>query len=176
MRRLILQILIAVVIFAGGIASGAIWQARRSRVATTLTPATATPRTDETPWPLSKQIVARSLQTHSFRTDKLRRNSNPDVVWRWLKDSIAKYPQNWVKLDISEQHTYGVVLYPPKVLESGELLHCNKELASKGLPLLTAGKRYIPLQVNIDNIICPDWYGFIDADEAQLVYFEGMSG
>ena len=80
-----------------------------------------------------------------------------------------------MKLDISDQHTYGVALYPPKVLESGELLHCNKELTSKGLPLLTAGKRYIPLQVNIDNIICPDWYGFIDADEAQLVYFEGRS-
>jgi hypothetical protein len=96
-------------------------------------------------------------------------------VWRWLKESIAKYPQNWVKLDISDGHSYGVVLYPPKVLEPGELAHCNAELAGKRMPLLTAGKRYIPLQVNVDNIICPDWHGFIDADEARLVFFEGSS-
>ena len=103
-------------------------------------------------------------------------NTNDDVVWRWLKESIAKYPQNWVKLDISDQHVYGVVLYPPKVLESAELTHCNRELAAKGLSPLTAGKIYTPVQVNIDTIICPNWHGFIDADEAQLVYFEGMSG
>jgi hypothetical protein len=81
-----------------------------------------------------------------------------------------------VKLDISEQHTYGVVLYPPKVLEATELTHCNHELTAKGLSPLTAGKIYIPVQVNIDNIICPDWHGFIDADQAKLVYFEGLSG
>ena len=103
-------------------------------------------------------------------------NSNDDVVWRWLKESLAKYPQNWVKLDISDNHIYGVVLYPPKVLESGELAHCNQELATKGLSPLTAGRRYIPVQVNIDNIMCPDWHGFIDADETRLVYFEGISG
>ncbi|HKO61511.1 MAG TPA: hypothetical protein VJV03_10155 [Pyrinomonadaceae bacterium] len=125
---------------------------------------------------MTKQVVARSLQTHSFRTDKLRTNSNPDIVWRWLKESIAKYPQNWVKLEISNQHNYGVVLYPPKMLEPGELAYYNQDLATKGLPLLVANKVYIPLQVNVDTIICPDWHGFIDADEAQLVYFEGISG
>ncbi len=97
-------------------------------------------------------------------------------MWRWLKESIVNYPQNWVKLDISDEHTYGVVLYPPEVLEPGELVHCNRELAGKGLPRLTKGKQYIPVQVNIDNVMCPDWHGFIDADEARLVYFEGISG
>jgi len=93
-----------------------------------------------------------------------------------LRESIANYPQNWVKLDISDQHTYGIVFYPPKVLESGELARYNQELGAKGLAPRAAGKRNVPAQVNIDNIICPDWHGFIDADEAQLVYFEGMSG
>jgi len=158
---------------------GAAWYARRSRgpkvpPQTFPLPVAQTP--PEKPWTLTKQLVARSLQTQSFRTDKLRTNSDHDVVWRWLKDSIANYPQNWVKLDISDQHTYGVVLYPSQALEPFEMNHCNRELAGKGLPLLTAGKRYIPVQVNIDDIICPDWHGFIDVDEARLVYFEGISG
>src|SRR5262245_61805412 len=175
MSRLI-QLVIAVVIFAAGIAVGTAWHSRRVRTSTTaMTSPTAQP-SDEKPWPLNKQIVTRSLQTHSFRTGKLRTNSDPDVVWRWLKESIAKYPQNWVKLDISDQHTYGIVLYPPKVLEPGELTRCNRELADKGLPLLAANKRYIPVHVRIDNVMCPDWHGFIDADEAQLMYFEGISG
>ena len=175
MRRLVVQTIIAIAIFAGGIAVGGVWHARRVRNLPPPSPSPAAQRPDEKPWPLNKQIVARSLQTQSFRTDKLRTNSDHEVVWRWLKESIANYPQNWVKLDISDAHSYGVVLYPAKVLEPGELAHCNHELADKGLSPLTAGKRYIPVQVNIDDIICPDWHGFIDADEARLVFFEGLS-
>src|SRR5688572_15656995 len=78
-------------------------------------------------WPLSQQIVSRSLQSRSFRTDKLHRNSNEEIVWRWLKVSIGGYPQNWVKLNISDNESYGVVLYPPKVLEATELPYYNKE-------------------------------------------------
>lgn len=176
MRRLIVQIVIGLAVFGGGIAVGAIWHARRSRVSIPPPPTLAVQRSDEKPWPLTKQIVARSLQSHSFRTDKLRTNSNDDVVWRWLKDSIAKYPQNWVKLDITDKSSYGVVLYPSEVLEPLELTNCNQELSGKGLPLMQPGKRYIPVQVNIDGVMCPDWHGFIDADEAKLVYFEGISG
>lgn len=176
MRRLVVQIVIVVAVFAGGIAVGAVWQARRSRASLPPPPSLVVQRSDEKPWPLAKHIVARSLQSHSFRTDNLRMNSNDDVVWRWLKDSVAKYPQEWVKLDITYNHSYGVVLYPSKVLAPNELTHCNKELSSKGMSLMQPGKRYIPVQVNIDDIICPDWHGFIDAEEAQLVYFEGMSG
>jgi hypothetical protein len=175
MRRLSLQIVIAIVTFSGGVAVGIAWHARHSHVATSSTPTPLAQRSDEKPWPLTKQIVARALQTQSFSTDKLRTNSDHDVVWRWLKESIARYPQNWVKLDIADQHSYGVVLYPPQVLESGELTHCNRELAGKALPLLIPGRRYVPVQVNVDDIICPDWHGFIDADEARLVYFEGSS-
>jgi len=173
--RRLLQLVLAAAIFACGIGLGAVWRARRVRTSPPPSPSPAAQRSDETPWPLNKTIVARSLQTQGFRTDKLRTNSDHDVVWRWLKESIGNYPQNWVKLNISDQDIYDVVLYPPKVLESGELAHCNHELAARGLPPLAAGKRYIPVQVNIDNIICPDWYGFIDADEAQLIYFEGRS-
>ena len=176
MRRLVVQIVIVIAVFAGGLALGAVWHARRSRVATPPAPSPVAQRADEKPWPLTKQTVARSLQSHSFRTDKLLMNSHDDVVWRWLKDSIAKYPQNWVKLDLTGEHSYGVVLYPSKVLDPNEITHCNKELSSKGLPLMQPGKRYIPVQVNIDNLMCPDWHGFIDADEAQLIYFEGISG
>ena len=175
-RRLVVQIVFALVVFAGGIALGAVWHARRSRVSMPPPPLPVVQRSDEKPWPLTKQIVARSLQSHSFRTDKLRLNSNDEVVWRWLKDSIAKYPQNWVKLDLADRHSYGVVLYPSKVLEPGELTRCNEELSSKGMPPMQPRKRYIPVQVNIDDVMCPDWHGFIDADEAQLVYFEGISG
>lgn len=180
MRRLVIELVIAVVIFGGGIGVGATWHARRIRLSLqpNSQPAasqSAVRSSEEEPWPLTKQIVARSLQTQSFRTDKLRTNSEREIVWRWLKESIAHYPQKWVKLDISDQHTYGVVLYPPEVLESGDLTHYNRELANKGLPLLKAGKRYIPVQVNIDDIICPDWHGFIDADGARLVFFEGLS-
>jgi hypothetical protein len=176
MWRRILQAFIALAIFAGGIAVGAVWHARRLRNSLPPPPSPAARQPDEKPWPLTKQVVARSLQSHSFRTDKLRMNSNDDVVWRWLKESVANYPQNWVKLDISDNHIYGVVLYPPKVLERGELAYCNQELATKGLSPLASGRRYIPVQINIDNVICPDWHGFIDADETQLVYFEGISG
>jgi len=176
MRRTIFQTLVAIALFAGGIVLGAVWHSRRVRSTAPTPSLPVAQRPDDKPWPLTQQIVARSLQSHSFRTDKLRLNSYDDVVWRWLKECVANYPQNWVKLDISEQHTYGVVLYPPKVLEVTELTHCNHELAAKGLSPLTAGKIYIPVQVNIDNIICPDWHGFIDADQAKLVYFEGLSG
>ena len=176
MRRIIFQTLIAIAVFAGGLSLGAVWHARRVRITPPTPSSPVAQRPNDKPWPLTQQVVARSLQSHSFRTDKLRLNSNDDVVWRWLKESVANYPQNWVKLNISEQHTYGVVLYPPKTLERTELTYCNKELTAKGLSPLTAGKVYIPVQVNIDDIACPDWHGFIDADQAKLVYFEGISG
>lgn len=176
MRRIIFQTLLAIALFAAGVVLGTVWHARRVRSTSPTPSSTIALRPDDKPWPLSPQVVARSLQSHSFRTDKLRLNSNDEVVWRWLKESVANYPQNSVKLDISVQHSYGVVLYPPKVLEPTELTHCNRELAAKGLSPLTAGKIYIPVQVNIDNIICPDWHGFIDADQAKLVYVEGLSG
>ena len=31
-------------------------------------------------------------------------------------------------------------------------------------------------QLNQGNVVCPDWYGLIDLDEAKLIYFEGRSG
>ena len=175
MRRLILQTIIAVALFAGGIALGAAWHARRGRTKPPTSPSAAAQRPDEKPWPLTKQVVARSLQSHSFRTDKLRLNANDDVVWRWLKESVANYPQNWVKLNINETESYGVVIYPPKTLEPMELAHCNKQLSESGLPLVSQGKRYLPIQINVGNIICPDWYGLVDPDEARLVFFEGRS-
>jgi len=73
MRRL-LQFSIAVAIFSGGIAPGAVWHSRRIRNAAKATSSRAQ-RTDEKPWPLNKQIVVRSLQSHSFRTEKLQTNS-----------------------------------------------------------------------------------------------------
>jgi len=176
MRRLVVQIFFALALFAGGITLGVVWHARRARASTPSPPLPVVQRWDEKPWPLTKQIVARSLQSHGFRTDKLRTNSDDEIVWRWLKDSIARYPQNWVKLELSDKHSYSLVFSPPKVLEPGELTSCNVELSGKGLPLMLSGKRYIPVQVKIDNVMCPDWHGFIDADEAKLVFFEGISG
>jgi hypothetical protein len=172
MRKLVLQIGIFLLVFAVGVVSGVLWKSRRSNL---LTVAPVGQVMKEEPWPLTKEIVSRSLQSHSFRTDKLRRNSNEEVVWRWLKESIASYPQNWVKLNISENESYGVVLYPEKRVESAIFRSYNRELSAKGLPLLREDKRYLPIDVYQGDIICPSWSGLIDIEEAKLVYFIGMS-
>src|SRR2546427_7044807 len=104
MKRWLVQIVIAGFIFASGSLAGAIWKSRRQQSLQAPTPQ----RVDEIERPLTKENVWQSLRSHSFRSDKIRRNSEDDVVWRWLKQSIAKYPQNWVKLNISDKETYGV--------------------------------------------------------------------
>jgi len=172
MRRLVLHLGIALLAFVVGAIAATLWKSQfsRSQAPTIVTQAV------EEEWPLTRQIVSRSLQSHSFRTDKLRRNSNDEIVWRWLRESIRRYPQNWVKLNISDNEGYGVVLYPLKVLESTEFDHRNKELKEKGLPSLAKGKRYLPMNLYQGNIICPSWSGLIDVEEAKLVYFVGESG
>lgn len=171
MHRLLFQIGIALLIFSLGAIAGAFCKARRTHSQNPVASGV-----EEKEWPLTKEVVARSLQSHSFRTHKLQRNSNEEVVWRWLKESIAKYPQNWVKLNISDNDSYGIVIYPQKVLESTTLEYYNGELTAKGLPLLDGGKRYLPINVYHGDIICPSWSGLIDLEEAKLVYFVGMSG
>jgi hypothetical protein len=173
MRRSLLQIALAFFIFSIGIIAGARWQTQpsHSRERSAVVQAV-----EEKQWPLSQELVSRTLQTHSFRTDKLRRNSNDEIVWRWLKESIAAYPQNWVKLNISAQETYEVVLYPQKTLSSVGLTYRNKKLSEKRRPLLREGKRYLPIQVYQGNSICPSWLGLVDVEEAKLVYFAGDSG
>lgn len=131
---------------------------------------------EEEQWPLSKNLVSRSLQTRSFSSDKVRRNSRDEIIWRWLKESIAAYPQNWVRLDISDQESYGVVLYPMAVLDPSAIVHYNRELKGKGLPGLDPNKRYMSINVYKSNIACPSWEGLIDVEEAKLVFFEGISG
>jgi hypothetical protein len=96
-------------------------------------------------------------------------------VWRWLKASIATFPQNWVKLNISDSESYGVVLEPLSVLDEAQLDFYNRELEQKGLPPLEKGKRYQPITVYQGTIICPSWSGLIDVEEARLVYFAGSS-
>src|SRR6476646_9174421 len=176
MKRVVPHIGIALLAFVVGTIAATLWKSHHSRSQNSRSQASGViKQVVEQEWPLTKQIVSRSLQSHSFRSDKLRRNSNDEIVWRWLKESIAGYPQNWVKLNISDSESYGVVLYPLKVLEATELKYYNKELSEKGLPPLAEGKRYLPLNVYEGNIICPSWSGFIDVEEAKLVYFEGSS-
>jgi len=172
MKRLVLNISIASLAFASGVIAATLWKAHSSRTQASI----VISQGFEAEWPLTKQIVSRSLQSHSFRTDKLRRNSNDEIVWRWLKESILEYPQNWVKLNISDNESYGVVLYPLKVLEASELDYYNKELQKKGLPTLKRGKGYQPINVYQSSIACPNWSGMIDVEEAKLVYFAGSSG
>jgi hypothetical protein len=172
MKRWLIQIVIALLIFVSGAIGGAVWKSRRQQPTQPSPPQ----RVDELERPLTKENVSQSLQSHSFRTDKIRRNTEDDVVWRWLKESIAKYPQNWVKLNITDKETYGIVLYPPKTLSSMELSARNKELTEMGLPHVIEGKRYQPIEIYQGNIICPNWSGLIDVDEPKLVYFAGQSG
>lgn len=171
MKRFVLYIGTALLAFVVGAIAATLSKSHSSRSQTPI----AITQAIEEEWPLTKEIVSRSLQSHSFRTDKLRKNSNDEIVWRWLKESIAGYPQNWVKLNISDDESYGVVLYPLRVLESTELNYYNKELNEKGLPSLAKGKRYLPINVYEGNIICPSWSGFIDVEEAKLVFFLGES-
>ncbi|MGI8732250.1 MAG: hypothetical protein ACR2LM_02985 [Pyrinomonadaceae bacterium] len=172
MRRLLLHLGTALFAFGVGAVAATVWKSHslRSQTAPVIVQAP-----EEQEWPLTKQIVSRSLQSHSFRSDKLRRNSNDEIVWRWLKESISSYRQNWVMLTISENESYGVVLYPPRVLELTELSQYNKELKEKGSPSLEKDKRYLPITVYQGNIACPSWSGFIDVEEAKLVYFAGTS-
>lgn len=173
MRRSLLQIVIALLLLAAGTIAGALWQSHQGGAQDH---SAATQATEMKPWPLTQELVVRSLQTHTFRTNKLRRNSNDEIVWRWLKESIAAYPQNWVRIEIAEKESYGVIIYPPKILDSAELASHNKELNEKAMPLLSAGKRYLPIAINQGNIICPNWAGLVDIEEAKLVYFAGHSG
>jgi hypothetical protein len=168
-KRLLLYTCIAFCGFASGVVAERLWKASLHRQAEVTAP------TIERERPLTKELVSRSLQSHSFRTDKLRRNSNDEVVWRWLKASIATFPQNWVKLNISDSESYGVVLDPLSVLDESQLDFYNKELEKKGLPPLVKGKRYQPITIYQGNIICPNWEGLIDVEEAKLVYFAGSS-
>ena len=169
LKRLLLYTCIAFCGFAAGVIAGRLWKPSLHRPTEVTAPIT------EKEWPLTKELVSRSLQSHSFRTDKLRKNSNDEVVWRWLKASIAAFPQNWVKLNISDSESYQVVLYPLSVLDESELDFYNKELEKKGLPPLEKGKRYQPIDVYQGNIVCPNWSGIIDVEEAKLVYFAGSS-
>ena len=72
--------------------------------------------------------------------------ASDEIVWRWLKESILAYPQNWLKLTITDNQSYGVVLYPPKVLEASQLDYYNEELKKRGLPSLVRGKSYQPIK------------------------------
>lgn len=172
MKRFVFYLGIASLTFLIGAIATTFWKLRTGRSQSPV----AISRDVEEQWPLTKQIVSRSLQSHSFTTDKLRRNSDDEIVWRWLKESIAAFPQNWVRLKISENESYGVVLYPPKVLESREIDYYNKALKKKGLPPLDTNKSYRPINVFRGDIICPSWSGLIDIEDARLVFFEGSSG
>jgi hypothetical protein len=174
MNRFALFIGIALGAFASGVIVERIWKSHLP--ASTSATLKTEQRIDSEEWPLTKQIVSRSLQSHSFTSSSLRRNSNDEIVWRWLKESISTFPQNWVKLNISNDESYGVVLYPPGVIEPSQLNYYNTELETKGLPPLKKGKRYQAINVYQGNIICPSWAGLIDVEEAKLVYFAGTSG
>ena len=152
---------------------GVLWQSKRSRPQSI---SDVAQREDKKEWPLTKEIVSRSLQTQAFRTEKLRRKSDHEIVWRWLRESIAAYPRNWIKLTVSDQQTYEIVLYRLKTMDLEGLSYYNRELSEKGMPLLREGKRYLPITVYQGNIECPNWSGLVDVEEARLVYFAGASG
>ena len=172
MKRAIIYISISALTFSVGSYLSARW---KRHLEPSPSSAITKKAIEEEEWPLSKKLVSRALQTHSFRSDKVRRNSDDEVVWRWLKESIAVYPQNWLRLNISDSESYGVVLYPTKVLEPQELVYYNRQLKAKGLPILNPVKRYLPISVFEGNIICPNWAGLIDVEDAKLVFFEGSS-
>lgn len=177
MRRLTIHFSIALFTFTIGVVSGAFWYAKRNQpVKPQAEIPQAAQKSEEEEWPLTTELVSRALQTRIISTKRLRRNSDDEVVWRWLKQSITEYPQNFVKLNISESEHYSVVLYKPLVLGGNQLARINAQLKEQGRPLLESGKKYSEVQVHQGNMLCPDWYGLIDLDAAKLMYFEGRSG
>ncbi len=181
MRRFAFRLAVALLTFTLGVVSGAFGYARRSHVNSRPQKepeATREQRANnqqETEWPLTAPLVSRALQTRVITTKRLRRNTDDEIVWRWLKQSIAEYPQAWPSLEIVESDHYFVVIYRADVLDTVSLRYHNKKLKARNLPLLKAEKRYAKLQVNVGGIDCPNWTGLVDLEEARLVYFEGHS-
>ena len=180
MRRLIIHLAIAFLTFTIGVTSGAFWYARRQVNSQQVKPWSgmlqSPQNAEELEWPLTPELVSRALQTRIISTKRFRRNSDDEVVWRWLKQSIAQYPQNFVRLNISDGENYSIVLYKSTFLNKFQLNRINGQLKEQGRPLLKADKKYTELQVRQGTILCPDWYGLIDLDAAKLMYFEGRSG
>ncbi len=172
MKRFILGIGIAILSFTVGAITTRLWDSYRSRTQTSTITIIQTGKER----PLTKENVSQALQSRAFRTDKLRKNSRDEIVWRWLKEAIVAYPQKWLKLEISDSETYAVVLEAPVVLNAAELDYLNQELRKQGLPALVKDKRYLPIEVLKGNIVCPNWFGYIDVEETKLVYFVGTSG
>jgi hypothetical protein len=170
MKRIVTHLSIALLTFIIGIISGVAWHTHRGRA----DDRTAS-RADEQEWPLKPEMVLRALRTRTIATKRLRRNSNEEVIWRWLKQSIAEYPQGSLKLDISENEEYFVAIYGPTTLDENQLAHINDQLKKRGRPPLPPGKNYAEVDITRGDILCPSWQGWIDLDEARLVYFEGMS-
>src|SRR5262245_59644704 len=99
-KRLLLYACIVLCGVAFGVVAERLWKVSLHRSTEVTAPIV------QSEWPLTKERVSRSLQSHRFRTDKLRRNSDDEIVWRWLKASIATFPQNFVKLNISDSKVY----------------------------------------------------------------------
>ena len=173
MKRLVLHLAAALLTFLAGTALVRLWHRAPSKPKPAAIVQSVLEK--EAEWRLTSQLVSSSLQTHSFRSTNLRRNSNDEIVWRWLKAEIAAYPQNWVRLEIKDTESYSVILNPPSVLPATELTYYNQQLKQKGLPLLQQGKRYLPIDVYHADIICPSWSGIIDLDGPKLVFFIGSS-
>lgn len=180
-RRFAFRFAVALFTFTLGVLSGALWYARRSHAddrPQKEPEAAREQRVDnrqEAEWPLTAPLVSRALQTRVITTKRLRRNGDDEVVWRWLKQSIAEYPQDWLPLKIEESESYFIVVYKADVLDAVPLKHYNKKLKALDLPILKAGKRYARLQINEGDVDCPNWTGLIDLEEAKLVYFESHS-
>lgn len=173
MTRRLIHVAIAILTFLAGLALARLWHRTPSKPKPPAIVQAVLEK--EAAWQLTPQIVSRSLQTHGFRSNKLRRNSSDEIVWRWLRAEIAAYPQNWVRLEIKDTETYSVILNPPSVLPATELTYYNQQLKQKGFPLLQPGKRYLPIIVYHGDTICPSWSGIIDVDQPKLVFFIGVS-
>lgn len=177
MRRLTIYFAIALLTFTMGVMSGAFWYAKLNQPVERQVEITQTaPNLAEQEWAPTTELVSRALQTRIISTKRLRRNGDDEIVWRWLKKSVAEYPQNFVNLNISETEHYSVVINRPVILDQNQLAYINNQLKEQRRLPLEAGKRYAELQVNQGNIACPDWYGLIDLEAAKLMYFEGRSG
>jgi hypothetical protein len=177
MRNLLPKIAAALITFALGAASGAVWL--RFHEPAKVDSSQPAMLQEQPEFTLTSILVARSLQTRVIPTKNLKRNSSNEIIWRWLKQEIARYQSipgyenQSLVLPLSDTHEYRVTLYQ---MNEEEFKAANQVLLREGLPLLKADHQYARLGIHIDDIICPNWGGYVDLEEPRLVFFRGSGG
>jgi hypothetical protein len=181
MRTILTRIVAAFITFALGIAAGVAWLRlhRHDSQPARINRSQPDKAQEESELPLTSILVARSLQTRAVQTKDLKRNSSDEIIWRWLRQEITRYQSTpdykrvSLVLPLKDEHEYELTLHQ---VNEEEFKSANQFLLREGLPPLKPERRYARVGIHLDNLICPDWGGYIDLEEPKLVFFRGTGG